>query len=147
MHIKNQKPPQNYLRAESHSRFGHYFYSNLYGGAPRVPGCQKIHKNMLQIKLLSSSSSSLYISREVAQSFSFLSQMRTNMMYGREWRLGGLTAIITAKRMKIWSLTEFWTPVKYACFSISTWSCEKVDNKVKAKTPRYSVRFLFCSFL
>ena len=25
-----------------HSRFGHYFYSNLYGRAPGVPGVSKI---------------------------------------------------------------------------------------------------------
>ena len=39
----------------AHSRIRHHYFSNLYGRTPRGPrGCQKIHKNMLQIKVLSS---------------------------------------------------------------------------------------------
>ena len=44
--------------------------------------------------------------------------MSTYTTYGREWRPDGLTAITTAKRVKSWSLTEFWTPVMYACLPI-----------------------------
>ena len=38
----------------SHRRFGHYFYSNLYGRAPRDPRCVKKSDFFLQMKLLSS---------------------------------------------------------------------------------------------
>ena len=48
---KNKMPAS----AITHSRFGHYFYSNLYGRAPQgSQGCQKIGIIFLQIKLLSS---------------------------------------------------------------------------------------------
>ena len=41
--------------SHTHSRFGHYFYSNLYGRAPRGPrGVKKSDLFFLQIKLLSS---------------------------------------------------------------------------------------------
>ena len=36
-----------------HSRFGHYFHSNHYGRAPRVPGVSKICNFFLKINLLS----------------------------------------------------------------------------------------------
>ena len=40
-------------KADTHSRFGHYFCSNLYGRAPRGPRGVKISDFFLQIKLLS----------------------------------------------------------------------------------------------
>ena len=42
-----------YLLYFTHSRFGHYFYSNLYGRAPRDPRGVKKSDSFLQIKLLS----------------------------------------------------------------------------------------------
>ena len=56
-HVERIRRIRNELqkfKALSHSRFGHYFYSNLYGRAPRGPRGVKKSDLFLEIKLLSS---------------------------------------------------------------------------------------------